>query len=493
MVPVTEWLLLLIFFVAVIASVLNTNKSIRQMLAGVLLLVVVSAVTIGEYRTVLLPLMVATVLTALSLWFVKPGGKPNWVRGTGKLLVLVGSATVAIIPVIFHIPVLPELSGDHQVGHRVFNWVDPSRQEVLTDNPKDMRELAVHFWYPAEVGVRATTEPYLTPAAARGSLLSLFPQMMFMADSLELGQTRHYRDAPLSDAAQQYPVLIFSHGYSWSSELHQALLAAAASRGYVVVSIDHTWEAASTPLANGSRANFVDVSHPEGTDAEQKRLIEAMEKAQATSNNLSDVDREQLWAEAFAIHPFHTEGVFDRWLQDTVFVVDELEGGDLLPVEFMGRINTQQLGIYGMSGGGSTAGSFCQLDARCMAGVNLDGTQFPPFSASSEFSMPFMYILADQSRDTADNRDLVVARQPQRIYRVEIANSTHGSYADFPLWNRLLDRSVSGGQGSGRRLIKVINDYTLAFFDKHMLGKHSALLTLDSGNDYPEAVLQIRN
>jgi len=57
----------------------------------------------------------------------------------------------------------------------------------------------------------------------------------------------------------------------------------------------------------------------------------------------------------------------------------------------------------------------------------------------------------------------------------------------------LLDLAVSGGWGNGERLIKVINDYTLEFFDKHLLGKESRLLTPEGGKAYPEAELQIRN
>src|SRR5262245_16683116 len=55
---------------------------------------------------------------------------------------------------------LPAPMGKYSVGRTSFYWVDASRDEPLTKNPNDRRELMVKLWYPAE-SASGSPAPYI--------------------------------------------------------------------------------------------------------------------------------------------------------------------------------------------------------------------------------------------------------------------------------------------------------------------------------------------
>ncbi|MGD0005801.1 MAG: hypothetical protein ABSE06_16420 [Anaerolineaceae bacterium] len=56
---------------------------------------------------------------------------------------------------------LPAPTGNFAVSRVLYDWVDPTRRDVLADQPGLPRELAVCVWYPAESGAAAEPAPYL--------------------------------------------------------------------------------------------------------------------------------------------------------------------------------------------------------------------------------------------------------------------------------------------------------------------------------------------
>ena len=61
---------------------------------------------------------------------------------------------------------LPRPTGPSAVGRAILYWKDPSRQEVLSDDPGDKRELMVDLWYPAQPQAGSPSAPYVAEAEA---------------------------------------------------------------------------------------------------------------------------------------------------------------------------------------------------------------------------------------------------------------------------------------------------------------------------------------
>ncbi|WP_373516734.1 alpha/beta hydrolase family protein [Pricia sp.] len=137
------------------------------------------------------------------------------------------------------LPDAPELSerGPHTVGVRTMDLVNPDQVDILNSKGgKDAmydRPLTVEVWYPAE----ATSEmkasiTYEEVMGTRGD--SLRPLIPFTF------RGRAGRDAAPKVSEGAFPLIIVSHGYVGSRYLMTYLTENMASKGYVVVAIDHT-------------------------------------------------------------------------------------------------------------------------------------------------------------------------------------------------------------------------------------------------------------
>jgi predicted dienelactone hydrolase len=64
------------------------------------------------------------------------------------------------------------------------------------------------------------------------------------------------------------------------------------------------------------------------------------------------------------------------WTADAAFVLDRLEqlSSPDASSKFSGRLDMSRVGLFGHSFGGATAAQFCCQDARCKAGIDVDGS-----------------------------------------------------------------------------------------------------------------------
>jgi predicted dienelactone hydrolase len=137
------------------------------------------------------------------------------------------------------LPDAPELAarGAYKVGVRTLKLVHPAQIDVL--HPKDGksplydRPLTVEVWYPASI-----------PAGK--SELVTYNEVMGVANDPKRPLIpftfagRALRDAEPNPGEGAYPLVIVSHGYPGSRFMFTYLTENLASKGYVVVSIDHT-------------------------------------------------------------------------------------------------------------------------------------------------------------------------------------------------------------------------------------------------------------
>ena len=137
------------------------------------------------------------------------------------------------------LPDAPELSyrGEHTIGVRTLNLVNKNQVDILNSKAgKDVlynRPLTVEVWYPANVpdGTKASVT-YEETMGTRGD--SLRPLISFKFNG------RALRDALPKTSPAPFPLVIVSHGYVGSRYLMTYLTENLASKGYVVVAIDHT-------------------------------------------------------------------------------------------------------------------------------------------------------------------------------------------------------------------------------------------------------------
>ena len=169
-------------------------------------------------------------------------------------------------------PILAEY-GDYQVGVRSMSFTDPGRIDVLNTNEEDPpviydRTLTAEIWYPA----------YFNEMEKAGVEYTAITRNPTITATL-IG--RALRHAEPAEGEEQFPLIVISHGYPGNRYLLSPLGENLASKGYVVVSIDH------------KDSTYEDQQHIKSTfynrPLDQRFIIDSMEVLNSSDGFLSGV------------------------------------------------------------------------------------------------------------------------------------------------------------------------------------------------------------
>ncbi|CAM3768811.1 lipase [Kibdelosporangium persicum] len=242
---------------------------------------------------------------------------------------------------------LPEPTGRHRVGVTELHLVQHGRSDPWF--PDETRELMVSVWYPAfPVGRRAS---YVPPALAK--YYEIEPPVGIRTD---WGAIRANAFVNAPSLPGKFPVVLYSPGVGNSRTMGTILAEELASRGYAVVTVDHTYEAAVEFPGGKVRTDKVfdlPIEDPAEIEKAKQRLMDARE-------------------------------------HDVRFVLDKLSGLKMLDLS--------RVGMVGHSGGGVTAARVMQVDRRVDAGINMDGWfSFGYNRPELGVDRPFMFMGAGSS------------------------------------------------------------------------------------------------
>jgi predicted dienelactone hydrolase len=260
-------------------------------------------------------------------------------------------------------------------------------------------------------------------------------------------------------------VLVFSHGLQGYRTQNTIQAEQFASHGYIVAAIDHAYACAVTVYPDGRVALF----NPEVLSDDY-----AVEDYQSSANRLLSV-----------------------WAADISFLLDHLELLDAGHIDspFEGRLDLDRVGVYGHSTGGGAAVQVCWLDSRCRAGLGMDAWVEPVSDQAVEdgLDQPFMFMNSETWSDS-ENRDRlgqIYAGLKEDGYLVTVLGTSHYDFADLPLLSPAAEALGLKGPIEGRRMLGIVREYGLAFFDHHLRGQENVLLDGPSA-DYPEVVFEPR-
>ncbi|ACL76569.1 alpha/beta hydrolase family protein [Ruminiclostridium cellulolyticum] len=447
----------------------KNSKKVSCILFGISFVTTLIQIFAEGYRIQVLPAYICLPLNVL-IFFLK-GRKPRktWKFVLGSifsfLYLLIAVALPALLPVFS----LEKPTGPYQVGTVTYDWTDENRLEEATKDPSDKRELMVQVWYPAEKTDNLKRAPYIKDLSAilKGGEKTV-PLVSFLLSHLKYVKSNSYTDAKLSGKQEKYPLLIFSHGYGAFRNANTFEVEELASQGYIVVGIDHTYDAAATVFSDGRVAEL--------NQDTQKMFY---------SGSVDAMDK-------------HNE----IWVKDVEFVLDTVEKINKKdPLNhFTGKIDLDKIGMFGHSYGGATTAQVLMRDPRVKAGINMDGYLYGSSIPDTGVSKPFMMMDADDSmkmfldKDYLDKSlkrygitgDLRKRYEKSSIkygkirsnaianggYSMLIKNTDHTSFSDMYLLSPL----AKIGRENPRTVFKIINDFTLTFFNKYLLGDSSASL-----------------
>ena len=348
---------------------------------------------------------------------------------------------------------LPEPTGAFAVGRALFDW---------RDDPATKRELLVWLWYPAQPG--AVLDDYVpssvrVPAGrARRSLFSLLTRDLSKVHGHSL------RNAAMSPQQRSYPVVIMRTGASAPVMNYSTLAEDLASHGYVVVGFD-------APYRTGL------VVFPDG------RVI-----ARTPENNPELYSGKEFTRVA--------EKLLAAWIADMAFVLDRLERLNASG-QFAGRLDMSRVGVFGHSFGGAQALQFCHDDARCKAGIDIDGAPLGSVIQTG-LHQPFMFLLSDHGDLSSDAEGRQIMANIRSIYDrlppngrvlLMIRGANHFTFSDDgALLKSHVLRAIFRLFGKlgidGRRQLVVTAHCVHSFFDAELNGASISQIT--PSPPYPE-------
>lgn len=308
-----------------------------------------------------------------------------------------------------------ETTGEYTFEQEDAVYIDNSRLETYADDGS-YRELPVSFWYPAE-----------------------------------------YRQA------KSCPLVVFSHGSFGTKESNESLYRELASHGYVVCSINHTYQCFSAKLSNGKTI----------------RLSGEFMK-EIASDNAQEKPEESLPR-------------FEKWMNirtgDINFVLDTViekvsEESDELTS--YGLIDMSRIFLMGHSLGGSAAlgvgrqredvSAVIALEAPFLCdiqGVDSDGNYI---FEQSDYPIPVLNIYSDASwehlrewKQYEENAKLL-DMESDDIQNVYLPDNGHISLTDLSLTSPFLTSVFDGfkNKTSPQKTLKELNEICLEFLDSHL-------------------------
>lgn len=248
---------------------------------------------------------------------------------------------------------LPAPTGAFRVGVVNLHLIDRSRPE-LWDPPKPYRELMVSVVYPARDAQRYPLAPQMTPGVAAGFNMVAGPGNYGVPPNTadwSAALTHEHEGAPV--AGGRRPVVLYSPGAvdvrSWGTDLVDQL----ASEGYVVVTVDPTYEAAAVEFP-GDRvvdSNILTWYQQAQQDGTMPQFLRALEETRVG-------DTEFVLSQLAALAAGHNPDAEQQ----------------PLPAGLSGAIDLRRVGMFGQSAGGFTALEAMYQDPRIAAGIDMDGT-----------------------------------------------------------------------------------------------------------------------
>lgn len=412
------------------------------------------------YRWQMIPAYGLTaVCFLLALRWRDANFQPPRLAWLGGLLGLLVWLVALALPVAMPVPRLPETTGPYAVGTFTTFLVDENRLEKYTEEPDDKRELVVQVWYPA---ANADGQPadYLPDLDVAGPVIAeQFGLPPFLVGHVNLTKLDIWQDVPVAADGASFPLIIFSHGLTGIRMQNTTMVRELVSHGYVVAAIEHSYANAITIFPDGRIFVY-----------EPSRIFPSGES-----------------------NPVEGNPLVRTWANDISFVLDTMtawqdEDGHLLN----GRLNLNQVGIFGHSTGGGATMQFCLQDARCKAGIGLDSWLLPVGDTvlAQDPTQPFMFIGTPRwlGADNKARGEAVFHNLTADGYNLAIANTQHYDFTDLVLLSPLTPQIGLSGTINSAYSLTIQNEYLLAFFDQYLRERPSEILNQPS--PYPELSIE---
>lgn len=303
-------------------------------------------------------------------------------------------------------------TGDYHVLTQTYTYTDMNRVESYTETG-EMRKLNVQFWYPDNMDAK-------------------------------------------------YPMIVFSHGGLGIKASNESLFNELASHGYVVCSVDHSYQSFYTTDEDGDTI-WIDLGYVQELFVEDPR-----------TDMQQSYEYYQKWMK---IRTDDLSFVID-------YIIDEVENDNENIVYNL--VDTEKIGVMGHSLGGSAVLGIGRMRDDVSAVIALEspfmydiqGVEDDRFIfTDSIYPVPVLNVYSDSSwglladrAQYATNYDLL-SDTDATAFDVNISGVGHLALTDLALTSPLITRSIDGEKITTEKAVyslKTINKVCLEFFNSYL-------------------------
>jgi predicted dienelactone hydrolase len=366
-------------------------------------------------------------------------------RRPTRWIVLIGLGVIATYAASSLLDLaIPPPTGDHAVGRASWVWVDDSRPESHTPDTDDARSVPVRAWYPVQPGTGRPTG-YVEDLAVIEAGLKESGELGWL-ETLGLRMVRHQalQGAEVAASDGGFPVLVLSPGNATNVAFYSALAEDLASKGYVVIGIDHAFQVAAVRIEDGSVAVY---------------------------DHSMDVAVESIGPK------------IEERVADMAFVLEQIREGTG-DIEFLApSLDLDRVGVLGHSNGGISAVEMCRADLAIAACLNIDGQSaggpfgYEPGVPAPE--QPFMYLTKETFIHDAIHGRFEAAGAG--VVRAVVPVAEHGDFTD----GGMLEPDANPFSNTARFVMVTTRALVSAFFDQWLKEPRSRPF---SGLDVPSDV-----
>ena len=356
---------------------------------------------------------------------------------------------------------LPPPSGPYGLGftQHIFNHT------TLNDpTPGPGTNLLISIYYPTiSAPTLNNSVPYFDPTSAAiwGEVFNIAPKDLLSIETVLQWQ------APIltpeeSQSVKDLPTLVFGPGGGVNAFMYTSLLSDLASKGYVILAMDHPGEAPYLPFPyNNSGVTGWDIYMPYSDSLIQQ--------------------------------------IYEFRLSDILFLISE--GFPTLVQQFGAYFNTQKYGAFGHSMGAAQATGAMDRFSSIIAGINIDGGLYGDSVNATLNGRPYLMTMNPTHFASDTTWPGFIERYAEEVHGTgkgwldwtTVVGSAHLALSDIPLWVELLPKGngtapvPSLGNVTGGRTNEYMRMYFGAFWDWVSGGPYDGVLEGEV-KEWPEVV-----
>jgi predicted dienelactone hydrolase len=353
-----------------------------------------------------------------------------------------------ILPIVFPVFYFPRPTGEYDVGKKNMHLIDQSREEILTSNNNDKRELMVTISYPIGKQLSEKNLKYVEEADLFTESINEKTKIpKFFFDYVHFIKSNSFATNHLAKSDTPFPILIFSHGYPGARFMYTSIIEEIVSNGYIVISVDHTYHSSMTAFS----------STREDSSLEANKVVTAL-PGMPSRYHITEWD----------------EIITNIWEKDHRFLLDFIELLSKDP-QFKGKMDTNKIGVIGHSFGGAAALQTLLHDERVKLAVNLDGSYYGKVVNQGAPKKPFLWMIPKDSMVTNEEKLGLSSTEYQKAAEElerrnqdiveyasdvhQISNVKHMSFSDYYFFSPYLAISDKINVYQYRTINKIIVDF----------------------------------